>query len=73
VSFRSRPPSAFLAWPYLVGVALLVVIPAGGTVYLAFTEYFGIEAPSFIGVDNFARMLASDRFGPRSGTRLSMS
>jgi multiple sugar transport system permease protein len=62
VSFRSRPSPAFLAWPYLVGVALLVVIPTGGTLYLAFTEYFGIEAPSLIGVDNFARMLASDRF-----------
>jgi multiple sugar transport system permease protein len=62
VSLRSRPSSAFLAWPYLVGIVLLVVIPVGGTLYLAFTEYFGIEAPTFIGLDNFARMLASDRF-----------
>jgi multiple sugar transport system permease protein len=45
-----------------VGIVLLVVIPVGGTLYLAFTEYFGIEDPTFIGLDNFARMLASDRF-----------
>jgi len=62
VSLRSRPTPAFLAWPYLVGIVLLVVIPVGGTLYLAFTEYFGIEAPTFIGLDNFGRMLASDRF-----------
>jgi multiple sugar transport system permease protein len=62
VSFRSRPSSASLAWPYLLGVVFLVAIPAAGTLYLAFTEYFGIEAPEFIGLDNFARMLGSGRF-----------
>jgi multiple sugar transport system permease protein len=62
VSFRSRPSSASLAWPYLLGVVILVAIPAAGTLYLAFTEYFGIEAPDFIGLDNFARMLESGRF-----------
>lgn len=62
MSFLTRPSSASLAWPYLLGVVLLVAIPAAGTLYLAFTEYFGIEAPAFIGMDNFARMLSSDRF-----------
>ena len=62
MSFFTRPSSASLAWPYLLGVVLLVAIPAAGTLYLAFTEYFGIEAPAFIGMDNFARMLSSDRF-----------
>jgi len=62
VSFRSRPSSASLAWPYLMGIVVLVAIPAVGTLYLAFTEYFGIEAPNLVGIDNFTRMLGSDRF-----------
>ncbi|MGH2776423.1 MAG: carbohydrate ABC transporter permease [Actinomycetota bacterium] len=62
MSFRPRLRSTSLAWPYLLGIGLLVVIPVAGTLYLAFTEYFGIVAPEFIGVDNFTRMLASDRF-----------
>lgn len=49
-----------LAWPYLIGVAILVALPAFGTVALAFTEYSGIEAPRFTGIDNFER-LAGDR------------
>lgn len=62
MSFRTRLPSTTLAWPYLLGIVLLVAIPAAATLYLAFTEYFGIVAPEFIGVDNFARMLTSGRF-----------
>ena len=62
MSFRSRPSSASLAWPYLMGIVVLVAIPAVGTLYLAFTEYFGIEAPNLVGFDNFTRMLGSDRF-----------
>jgi len=62
VSFRPRLQSTSLAWPYLLGIVLLVAIPVAGTLYLAFTEYFGIVVPEFIGVDNFTRMLASGRF-----------
>ena len=62
MSFRSRPSSASLAWPYLMGIVVLVAMPAVGTLYLAFTEYFGIEAPNLVGIDNFTRMLGSDRF-----------
>ncbi len=62
MSARPRPPSTSLAWPYLVGVALLIALPVGATVYLAFTDYFGIAAPTFTGFENFTRMLASDRF-----------
>lgn len=62
MSFRSRPSTASLAWPYLMGIVVLVAIPAVGTLYLAFTEYFGIEAPNLVGIDNFTRMLGSDRF-----------
>jgi multiple sugar transport system permease protein len=59
---RLRLPSTTLAWPYLLGVVLLVVLPVAATLYLAFTEYFGIVAPRFNGIDNFTRMVASERF-----------
>jgi multiple sugar transport system permease protein len=62
VSRRFRLPSTSLASPYLMGLVFLVALPVMGTVYLAFTDYFGIVAPELNGIDNFARMLASDRF-----------
>ncbi len=62
MSRRFRLPSTSLASPYLVGLVLLVALPAMGTMYLAFTDYFGIVAPELNGIDNFTRMLASDRF-----------
>ena len=62
MSNRLRLPSSTLASPYLLGLIVLVALPVVGTLYLAFTDYFGIAAPQLNGVDNFTRMLSSDRF-----------
>ena len=56
----NRRPS--LAWPYLGGLTLLVAVPALAALVLAFTEYSGIEAPRFVGLDNFERMLTDELF-----------
>ena len=47
------------AWPYAAGLIALVALPSLATAFLAFTEYSGIEAPRFTGLDNLRR-LASD-------------
>ncbi|MGH2735381.1 MAG: carbohydrate ABC transporter permease [Actinomycetota bacterium] len=57
-----RQSPTLLARPYLAALVLLMALPVIATVALAFTEYFGITAPRFIGLDNFVRMIGSDRF-----------
>lgn len=53
--------STRLAWPYLGALAGLIALPVALTFGLAFTEYFGITAPAFNGLDNFIRMIGSER------------
>ncbi len=54
--------SVYLSAPYLLGLMLLVVLPAAITLYLAGTEYSGIEAPRWTGIDNLTRMFGDDAF-----------
>jgi len=48
--------------PYLVGLTLLVFIPAVAGLPLAFTSYNAIEPPRFIGLDNFQEMVDDQIF-----------
>lgn len=45
--------------PFLVGSVVLVVLPALVTVGIAFTHYNAIEAPRWVGLENFRRLLES--------------
>ncbi|MGH3131495.1 MAG: carbohydrate ABC transporter permease [Gaiellaceae bacterium] len=45
--------------PYLLGIGVLIALPAAVTFGLALTEYDLIRSPEFAGIDNF-RELASD-------------
>lgn len=45
--------AARLAWPYLMGLALLVFVPAAAALVLSFTDFTGIQAPELTGADNF--------------------
>ncbi|MDQ3954368.1 MAG: sugar ABC transporter permease [Actinomycetota bacterium] len=51
-----------LAWPYLAGLLVLVALPLCGSVALAFTEYSGISAPEFNGLDNISRLFGDASF-----------
>lgn len=53
---------AWLEWPFLTGIALLVALPTLAAVALAFTEYSGIASPRFNGLDNFTRLLGDEGF-----------
>jgi multiple sugar transport system permease protein len=48
--------------PYLLGLVLLVFIPAIAGLPLAFTSYNAIETPRFIGIDNFREMINDQIF-----------
>ena len=50
----------FLA-PWLLGLFLITIGPMLASLYLSFTDYNLIQAPKWIGLDNFARMLSDER------------
>ena len=59
---RRQLPSGALAAPYVVGIVVLLLVPAAAAVLLAFTEYYGFAAPSFTGGDNFRRAWDDELF-----------
>ena len=48
--------------PYLLGLAVLIVVPAGVTFALAVFEYDLLRAPRFTGLENFRELLGDDIF-----------
>jgi multiple sugar transport system permease protein len=62
--------SRVLAWPYLAGLALMIGIPMTAAVALAFTEYSGVQAPRFTGLENFTRLLGDESFWRAAGNSL---
>lgn len=59
-----------LATPFLLGALLLVVAPALAAAVLAFTEFSGVQAPRFNGLDNVRRLLSDDAFWRSTGNTL---
>jgi multiple sugar transport system permease protein len=51
-----------LSLPFLAGATIMVAIPAVAAVVLSFTEYSGLQAPRFVGLDNFERLLGDAAF-----------
>src|SRR6476659_3131964 len=47
--------------PWLVGLVVITIGPMIASLYLSFTNYSLIQAPKFIGVDNYVRMLTDER------------
>jgi multiple sugar transport system permease protein len=47
--------------PWLIGLVLIVAGPMFASLYLSFTNYSLIQAPEFVGLDNYVRMLDDPR------------
>ena len=47
--------------PWLIGLVVITIGPMLASFYLSFTNYSLIQAPKFIGVDNYVRMLGDER------------
>jgi len=47
--------------PWLIGLVVIVAGPMFASLYLSFTNYSLIQAPEFIGLDNYVRMLEDPR------------
>jgi multiple sugar transport system permease protein len=63
-----------LATPYVVGLLLLLAVPAAFSTGLAFSAYDGFTAPQFTGLENVRRMLSDGEFGRslRNGALLAL-
>lgn len=51
-----------VAWPFLGGLVVLVVLPLVATVALSFTDYTGFGSPTVTGLANFRRLVGDDQF-----------
>jgi multiple sugar transport system permease protein len=47
--------------PWLIGLVLIIGGPMIASLYLSFTNYSLIQAPSWVGLENYARMLSDPR------------
>jgi multiple sugar transport system permease protein len=47
--------------PWLIGLVLIIGGPMLASLYLSFTDYSLIQAPSWVGLENYARMLSDPR------------
>jgi len=47
--------------PWLIGLVVITIGPMLASLYLSFTNYSLIQAPKFIGVANYTRMLTDER------------
>jgi multiple sugar transport system permease protein len=50
----------FLA-PWLIGLVVITIGPMIASLYLSFTDYSLIQAPEWIGLENYARMFTDER------------
>ncbi|GAA3796819.1 sugar ABC transporter permease [Sphaerisporangium flaviroseum] len=60
-AYGERPGVAYLFLsPWVAGAVLLTVGPMLASLYLSFTDYDLFTAPSFVGLDNYARLFTTD-------------
>jgi len=59
---RDTVQIAAMAAPFVVGLVVLVLLPAGFTVALAFTSYDLVSSPAWAGLGNFADLVDDDIF-----------
>lgn len=49
--------------PFIVGFLIFTALPLLASLYFSFTKYDVLNAPVWIGIDNYRRMLEDERFG----------
>lgn len=58
---RDNKAAYLFLLPWLTGLLVITVGPMLASLYLSFTDYSLIQAPKWIGLDNFQRMLTDSR------------
>ncbi|MCL2016392.1 MAG: sugar ABC transporter permease [Defluviitaleaceae bacterium] len=53
--------AVLFAMPFLLGFLLFTIVPMGMSLYYSFTDFNILRAPTFVGLDNYVRMLTDER------------
>ncbi len=59
---RARASGSFLAWPLLLAIALLLLLPLLATVLLALFQYDALSSPQFVGLAHFQQLRMDEMF-----------
>ena len=59
-SFREQFPMFVMISPFIVFFLLFTVIPIVSSIVLSFTSYDMISTPTFVGLDNYRRLITND-------------
>ena len=63
-SFREQLPMFVMISPFVLFFLIFTVIPIISSICLSFTSYDMISSPSFVGLDNYRRLITSDAVFP---------
>src|ERR687890_2688346 len=58
---RDNKACSLFLLPWLIGLIVITIGPMLASLYLSFTNYSLIQAPKWIGVENYTRMLGDER------------
>jgi multiple sugar transport system permease protein len=58
---ENRAAYLFLS-PWIIGMVTIVAVPMVMSLYLSFTDYNLLQAPNWVGLDNYARLLEDPRY-----------
>ena len=63
-SFREQLPMFVMISPFVLFFLIFTIIPIVSSIFLSFTSYDMISSPSFVGLDNYRRLIANDAVFP---------
>lgn len=58
---KDKTAAIIFVLPFIVGFLLFTLVPMGMSLYYSFTDFNILRAPTFVGLDNYRRMLTDDR------------
>ena len=59
-SFREQFPMFVMISPFMLFFILFTIIPIISSIFFSLTSYDMISTPSFVGLDNYKRLIAND-------------
>ncbi|QOR69407.1 sugar ABC transporter permease [Ruania alkalisoli] len=57
--------------PWLIGLVAVTALPMFASLYLAFTDYNILSSPTWVGTENFERLVGDDRFWSAAGVTVT--
>ena len=58
--FKDNVAAVIMVSPFVIGFLMFFIVPMGISLYYSFTDFNILRAPSFVGLDNYRRMLTDN-------------